>query len=155
MGRRNLYSGSLVLVIATVALPALAQTANFEALELARGFSRSEAVVSGHTGGNFSLDQIAVRDSQGQRCMGFGSQTPDHMMTLREDFGPLSLTVNSGGNDTTLVVQGPNNWLLCGDDSGQGKDAMVQAEAWPAGTYRVWIGSFQPGERWRYRLMAQ
>jgi len=146
--------GLALLLLGAGALPALAQQANFGSLHLAAGFNRSEAVVSGHTGGSFSLDRLAARDSQGNRCLGFGSPTPDHIMTLDEELGPLSLAVHSGGNDTMLVVQGPGG-VLCGDDGSRGKDAIVTAERWPAGTYRIWVGSLQPGDRWRYRLMAQ
>ncbi|NJL00268.1 MAG: hypothetical protein HC910_06720 [Spirulinaceae cyanobacterium SM2_1_0] len=156
MARRNRFYGLLLsLLLGSAALPALAQQANFDSLQLAGGFSRSDATVSGNTGGSFSLDRIAAHDSHGQRCMGFGSERPDHIMTLTEDLGAMSLAVHSGGNDTTLIVQGPGNLLLCGDDGHHGQDAHVQASQWPRGTYRVWVGSLQPGERWRYRLTAQ
>ncbi len=156
MARHHRFSSLLLgLALASAALPALAQSANFGSLQLATGFSRAEATVSGHTGGRFPLDRLAARDRQGNRCLGYGSETPDHIITLTDDFNPMALFVRSGDNDTTLMVKGPNGMLLCGDDSGSSPDAMVRAERWPAGTYRVWVGSLQPGQRWRYRLTAQ
>jgi hypothetical protein len=41
--------------------------------------------------------------------------------------------------DTTIIVRGPGgSW--CNDDS-QGKNAGIAGE-WLAGTYNVWVGSF-------------
>ncbi len=143
---------SVLLLVGS--LPVLAQQANFAPLHLAREGEQISGQVTGSTGGAFSLANIAPRDRHGNPCLGFGSPTPDHLMILEENLDRLTLTVHSGGKDTTLVIQGPNNTIRCGDDGGSGEDASVQDTNWEAGTYQVWVGSFEASQRWRYRLVA-
>jgi hypothetical protein len=145
----------LPLVIALITTPVLAQTGNFGQLTLALGFKKGQAVVTGHTGGAYSLSSIANKDYQNNPCIGFGDPNPDHIMVLENDFSNLTLSVASGGNDTTLVVRGPDGIVRCGDDTGSKKDASIESENWPQGTYEVWIGSFEAGKSWNYRLVAQ
>lgn len=142
------------LVLSLGSLPVFAQEANFSPLYVARGGSAASASVTGQTGGAFSLANLGGRDRAGNRCLGFGSPTPDHIMVLEEDFDHLSLTVHTGGNDTTLVIQNPDQSFRCGDDGGSGQDAKIEDNQWSAGTYRIWVGSLEAGQRWRYRLSA-
>ncbi len=144
----------LGLTTATVA-PALAESANFDTLNLSPGFSRADGTVRGFTGGSYSLSSIANRDRDGTRCLGFGDTQPDHIMVLQKDFSQLQLKVDTQGKDTTLVVKGPNNTTLCGDDTGSSKDASINASKWPAGTYEVWVGTFDANARWKYTLTVQ
>ncbi|HEY9861041.1 MAG TPA: hypothetical protein V6D16_16155 [Candidatus Obscuribacterales bacterium] len=144
----------LGLTTATVA-PALADSANFGALNLSPGFSRADGTVRGFTGGSYSLSSIANRDREGNRCLGFGDTQPDHIMVLQKDFAQLQLKVDTQGKDTTLVIKGPNNSILCGDDTGSSKDASLSATKWPAGTYEVWVGTFDANARWKYTLTVQ
>jgi len=77
-------------------------------------------------------------------------------MVLQQDFSNLSVLVNTGGKDTTLVVQGPNDQSVrCGDDTGSSKDASVQGSNWSAGTYRIWVGSFESGQRLDYTITVR
>jgi hypothetical protein len=142
------------LVGAPVA-PTLAESANFEALNLSPGFSRADGIVRGFTGGAYSLPSIANRDREGKRCLGFGDTQPDHIMVLQKNFARLQLQVNTQGKDTTLVVKGPNNTIFCGDDTGASKDASLAATNWPAGTYEVWVGTFDANNRWKYTLTVR
>lgn len=142
-------------VIALGAAPALAQSANFDTLTLTPGFGASDAAVSGFTGGSVALASIANRDVAGTLCLGYADSAPDHILVLQEDFDRLTLQVDSGGNDTTLLIQGPNNGTIrCGDDTGRNKDASVRSTNWGAGEYRVWVGSFDPNTRYDYTLRA-
>ncbi len=52
--------------------------------------------------------------------------------------------------DTTLVVQKPDGTYLCNDD-GEELNPIVSG-AFPAGTYKVWIGSYEQGTNSRYTL---
>jgi hypothetical protein len=55
--------------------------------------------------------------------------------------------------DTTLVVEGPDNQIYCSDDSSQGgKEAELVLTNLKAGNYKVWIGAFEPGAGFRYTL---
>lgn len=147
--------GAVLGLVATFAtVPSFAQTANFESLSLSPGFAR--ASTRGYTQGAFSLSNIALRDRNGNLCLGYADSAPDHIMELQQDFAQLSIVINSGGNDTTLVIQGPNDGTVrCGDDTGRNKDASIEDTNWRAGTYRVWVGAFEPGTRYNYTLTVE
>lgn len=142
------------LMAALVGLPVLAG-ANFAQLNLSPNFERQQARVLGHTGGSFSLSSLASRDYRNQPCIGFGDPEPDHIMVLEDNFESLRLQVNSGGNDTTILVQAPDGTIRCGDDTGSKKDASIEDINWIAGSHKVWIGSFEPSQSWDYRLSVR
>lgn len=154
---QRLYGGGVIALIAALsATPVLSQAANFDNLTLAPGFPKAAAQVSGYTGGGYSLSSIANSDRNNKPCIGFGDPMPDHIMVLQQDFSNLSVLVNTGGKDTTLVVQGPNDQSVrCGDDTGSSKDASVQGSNWSAGTYRIWVGSFESGQRLDYTITVR
>ncbi|WP_421656616.1 hypothetical protein [Leptothermofonsia sp. ETS-13] len=80
---------------------------------------------------------------------------PDHILVLQQFFPKLSLRVNSGGSDTTLVVQGPDGVIRCGDDTGSKKDASITDTEWSAGSYKVWVGTSTPGVKRNYTLTVR
>ena len=79
-------------------------------------------------------------------------------MVLESKFSQLSVAVNSG-KDTTLVIRGPNNLILCGDDTktskGVTKDASVKVSNLPPGEYSIWVGAMKEGQRWNYSLTVR
>lgn len=153
---RRLYGGGVIALIAALsATPVLSQAANFGTLTLSPGFVPGSAVTNGNTGGTYSLPSIANRDRNKKPCIGFGSETPDHIIVLEKDFPRLIIRVNSRGKDTTLLIRGPNNLILCGDDAGSRKDASVEATNLKAGRYEVWVGSIEAGQRWNYNLSVR
>lgn len=145
----------LIVLIATLsAIPAIAQEALYGTFSLQPGFRRE--AVNGFTGGSHSLaEQFSNQDAEGNDCLGYGDTSPDFTMVLESELPQLTLQVNSGGNDTTLVVQGPDGTVRCGDDTGANEDASIAAQNWPAGSYNLWVGSFMPAQRWNYRLSAR
>ncbi len=145
----------IALIAALSATPVLSQGTNPGNLSLAPGFPKGSGVVTGQTGGSYSLPSIANKDSNGNACLGYGYSTPSHVIVLQQNFSNLSLKLRSGG-DTTVVVRGPNSQTIrCGDDSGSSKDASVQGSNWQAGTYEVWVGSIDAGQRLDYTLTVQ
>ncbi len=133
---------------------AIAQTANFDGFTL--DGTKKTASVGGSTGGSVSIPAIiGSSDRSGNKCLGFGDSKPDHLMTLTQAVTKLNLKVNSSGRDTTIVIQGPEGELRCGDDTGSKKDASFSGNNWSAGTYKIWVGSMAPGDRGNYRLSAQ
>ncbi|MDY6785885.1 MAG: hypothetical protein SW833_25605 [Cyanobacteriota bacterium] len=142
------------LAVLFVAAPVFAQNGNFDPLRLRAGFG--QAAVNGFTGGSVSFsERFGSRDRNNNQCLGFGDTNPDHIMVLENDLAYLKLRVNSNRNDTTLVIQSLNNGTLrCGDDTGPNPDASIEDFNVPAGTYNVWVGSVEPGQRWNYRLSA-
>lgn len=146
----------LTLMTALVATPAIAQVSNFNRLTLAVGFEKTAAVVTGHTGGAYSLASIANSDRANRPCIGYGDPNPDHIMVLENNFPKLKLQVDSGGKDTTLVIRGPNqNTIRCNFGTDDDKDAKIEDLNWQAGQYEIWVGSMNSGQRVNYRLSAQ
>ena len=72
-------------------------------------------------------------------------------MVLNGNFNQLKLQVKSG-KDTTLLVKGPGKQLFCADDTSQGADAGFVAQKLKAGRYSVWVGTSEPGQKYRYTL---
>ena len=151
--RRSLFLlGSLTMLLS--AYPVAAQSANFEGITLS-AYPPTTASVGGRTVGSFALSNIAGSDANGNFCTGYADTNPDHILTLESDFPNLTITVDSG-QDTTLLIQGPNdNTIYCGQDiSRSNLDAQVTHENWQAGTYRIWVGAHEQGERFSYTLTA-
>ncbi len=144
--------GSLITI---PIVPAIAEPSNLNRLILVAGFNQSLTIVTGHTGGTYSLASITNRDKYGNPCMGYSDPKPDHTMILQNDFEQLSLIVNSGGKDTTLVIKGPNNDIRCAFGRQQTRDALIKDKNWQQGQYEIWVGSMQPRQRKGYRLSVQ
>ena len=144
----------LAATCAIAALPVLAETVNFGTLTLSRGFDSPTAVLRGSTGGSYSLSAIANVDRHKNKCLGFATPTPDHIIVLQQNFSKLTIQVNSGGKDTTLLVQS-SSAVRCGDDTGQNKDAGIVDSDWQAGTYRIWVGTLEPGVKSNYTISVQ
>lgn len=139
----------------TTALPTLAQQVNFESFTLSEAVPTAD--VSGFTNGISALSNLAGRDRNGNICTGFADTNPDHIMVLQQDFPSLTLQVDSGGNDTSLMVQGPSDGTVrCGEDiDRRNPDAIIQDSSWSAGTYRIWVGSHNQGQRYSYSLSTR
>jgi hypothetical protein len=147
--------GVIVLLTALSATPVLAQKANFGNLTIAPGFPAGAAQVAGQTGGSYSLPSIANSDRNKKPCIGFASETPDHILVLEKDFSNLTVQINSRGKDTTLLIKGPGNTIYCGDDTGLRKDASIEATNLKAGKYEIWVGSIEATQRWNYILTVR
>lgn len=131
-----------------------AKAANFGQLAIAPNFDSTNAVLTGYTGGSYSLTAIATRDQNGTACIGYSDVNPDHVVVLQQDFSQLTLEVDSGGNDTTLVVKGPGNTIRCAFGSRSQPDAILAGEDWEAGEYKVWVGSIDANRQLDYTLSA-
>jgi pectate lyase len=146
---KNWLFWSLILAV----YPASAQNANFGTLTLTS--DRAIGSISGTTGGSTSLPAIvSSTDLHSNPCLGFGDPTPDHILVLQNNFPKLKLQV-SGGPDTTLVVQGSDGSVRCGDNIGSRRDANMVDTNWSAGSYRVWVGTATPGVRRNYTLTVR
>ncbi|MEM1280428.1 MAG: hypothetical protein AAF827_15985 [Cyanobacteria bacterium P01_D01_bin.6] len=152
--RRPLVTLSSFALLVGVS-PVLAQTANSEGMTLS-AYPPVTDTVTGNIVGSFSLANIAGSDQNGNLCAGFADANPDHILTLESDFPSLTITVDSG-EDTTLLVQGPDdNSIRCGQDiSRSNLDAQVSETNWQAGSYRIWVGAHNQGQRFSYSLTVQ
>ncbi|NJM96315.1 MAG: hypothetical protein HC800_03085 [Phormidesmis sp. RL_2_1] len=114
--------------------------------------TQGEAEVRGVTAGSYNLTQLAARDRQRKVCLGYGSEQPDYSFVLTEARSRLRIAIDSNEEDTTLLVQGPRG-IDCNDNARRGdRDAAIGGQDWPEGEYRVWVGSFNPGDRLDYIL---
>ncbi len=149
------YHYLLGMAIASIiALPAVADDSLFGEINLSPGFNRTAK--NGFTGGTHSFTEQFNRDREGNLCVGYGDITPDYILTIAEDLPQLTLEVDSGGNDTTIVIQDRDrNIIYCGDDFNNSPDARLNYDNFPAGTYQIWIGSFDPNQRWNYDFIAR
>jgi hypothetical protein len=142
-----------ILFSLTSVLPALAEIREFSQLTMILGFNTSTGIVTGNTGGSYSLSSIANTDINGNVCIGYGDPEPDHKMVLEKDFSHLKLQLNSHGSNTTLVVKGPDrNTIRCNFGDNDIEDAAIEDKNWKAGTYQIWVGSLENDRRTSYVL---
>jgi hypothetical protein len=147
------WSSILAGLVAFSAISVEAQPANFGTLTL--NAQTTSGVLAGSTGGSTSLPAIVSnRDGNNNKCLGFADPKPDHILVLQQPFSQLKLSINNGGNNTTIVTSGPNNTIRCSSDS-DSKDATLEDTNWQAGTYQVWVGSIESGDRHNYRLTVR
>ena len=145
--------GILLTAIALVSPAAIAQESNFGRLAL--NSNQISGTLRGTTGGSASLPAIiSNRDRNNRKCLGFGDPKPDHILILEKPFPTLTLQIRST-TDTTLVVQGPNGVIRCGDGTGTDKNASITDNSWQEGSYKVWIGTAEPGTQRDYTLTVQ
>jgi hypothetical protein len=155
--RLQFRCGWMLAILTTItATPVIAETANFGTFNLSTNLNSAQATVQGFTGGSYSLSAISNRDREQKACIGFADPNPDHIMVLEKDFSQLTIQVDSNNNDTTLLIQGPDQKTIrCGDDTGKIKDASVSDRNWKSGTYRIWVGTFNSGVKRDYTLKVE
>ncbi|MGV3577441.1 peptidase S1 [Brevundimonas sp.] len=130
---------ALAGVLAAVAAPAFAQNAGLEP-----NFGSANLTV-GFTPDPWSIDVVAGGDRDaarlGRGCVGKISDAPDFRLTYEAGSLPLVFRTRSG-DDTTLVVNGPDGRWSCDDDSFGDGDAEVRFNRPQSGVYDVWIGTY-------------
>ena len=152
--KRLKWGGLLSLVAVLSAVPVWAQSANFGSLTLSA--DKAAGTLTGTTGGSTSLPAIvAGSDKDNNQCLGFADPKPDHILTLQQKMPHLRLQVNSGGADTTIVIQSASGEVRCGDNTGAKLDASIDDTDWQPGSYRIWVGSKTPGVRRDYTLRVR
>jgi len=133
-----MVAGALFIEALAQAQPAQSQQI-FENVTIGSKFSPDPMTIKGISGGSVAARSVAGRaETPTGPCVGFVDQPPDHTIVLTSFFNYLSLQVESP-EDTTLVISGPGgSW--CNDDL-QGKNPGIAGQ-WLAGTYKVWVGSY-------------
>jgi hypothetical protein len=123
-------------------------------IRISSGFAPNQAQADGITAGVYGISNIASRDRNGNLCLGYAESTPDHILVLTDSFEHLTISVDSNGADTTLLIQGPNDATIrCNDNADRSSpDATIDDIDWASGTYRVWVGAFDQGAQHDYVL---
>lgn len=151
-------AGAVAVTALAFGSVAIAQSGSGEDIAISPGFLPDPQEVSYVSGGN--TDASDVYDShgvQGGPCRGYiNHPTPDHYMILQDDFDYLKVWLETEEplqHDTTLIIDGPGDVLLCDDDSGQGLNEMIDAQGWPSGRYEIYVGTYgSDSEHHRYEL---
>ncbi|MRG95491.1 hypothetical protein [Polyangium spumosum] len=78
-------------------------------------------------------------------CNGYIPVEHDFNVEITERRASMLLYTRSD-KDLVLVVKLPDGSYRCDDDSGGASQPQIQITNPPLGTYRVWIGVFNPGD---------
>ena len=136
---KRLSALALACALAVTAMPAAAQDssqpANFGSARLSVGFTPDPYSVDVVAGGSIDASRL------GNGCVGKISSAPDFKLTYTAGSLPLVFRTRSG-EDTTLVVNGPDGRWSCDDDSFGDGDAEVRFSRPQSGVYDVWIGTY-------------
>jgi hypothetical protein len=123
----------------------------FEDLAIAPNFTPKAIELRGISGGSVETQKTSGRKvTETGGCIGFVDAAPDHKITLAKPFRYLKLQVKSSG-DTVLLLRGPGgSW--CSDDVSD-RNPMISGD-WLAGTYEVWVGSYEENSSFPYLLQV-
>ena len=116
---------------------------NFGTISIAPGFTPDPHIVSGTSGGSANAADLSAE------CAGQISATPDHLLVAGGTFTNLRVMAFSE-TDVTLVVQRPDGTYLCDDDTEETNPIVDGTFA--AGTYKIWVGSYNADTNGRYTL---
>lgn len=128
---------SMSMLAATVSIAAIVpwpSPAHAEPIALGPGFSEP-LVRSGTSGGPSNTD-----------C-GFLASSPNHQLTVSQDFGSLRVAVQ-GGDGMTLLVSGPSGRFCIPAANG----VAQMPGYWSAGTYDIYVGDRSANARQSYQL---
>jgi hypothetical protein len=121
----------------------------FEDIAIAPNAVPKALELRGISGGGIETQKKSGRKvTETGECIGFIDVEPDHKITLTKPFKYLKLQVKSSG-DTIMLVRGPGgSW--CSDDVSD-RNPEISGD-WLAGTYEVWIGSYEENTSFPYLL---
>ncbi len=107
---------------------------------------RGERVVRARALGRYSSSQLGLPSA----CPGFWSGEPQHYVTLPHDMDYLRVEI-AARTDTTLAVVTPDGQVWCDDDSAGNQNPRLEGR-FPAGTYAIYVGTYERGDRTHYAL---
>lgn len=115
----------------------------FRGRRLRRGFLPDPQQDGARAGGGIDVRLL------GASCLGFVDAAPSHVLTLRNDFDYFRVQLGGEGR-ATLVLRTPGGRYLC--SASTDSEPFVDQEAWPAGDYRIWVGSQDADDHPEYRI---
>lgn len=130
-------------------LPNASDVFLFQDLILSAAFTPDPQYLRGIAGGmEAAATQAGIDRTPTGPCVGQINTLPNHRIYLQDFFESLRLRVISEG-DTTIVIRGPGG-TWCNDDY-DGRNAGIAGQ-WLAGTYEIWVGSYDSGTFSPYEL---
>jgi hypothetical protein len=146
---------SQISQLSQISQPSKKSITLFQNLTLSTKFTPDPQTLSGISGGTEEMQkQSGAAKTETGSCIGFIDSTPDHQIILSTTFDYLQLKVSSTG-DTVLLIKGPGG-AWCNDDQiSQNNQSDRNPEitgAWLAGTYQVWVGSYEAKASFPYLL---
>lgn len=123
---------------------------NFGTRALAPGFTPDPVSIPVTSGGSLDASTLGL----GEGCRGFVTSQPDFNLVMSESSPTLRVYVDRAQRraDTTLIINLPDGRWVCNDDSYGGTNPSIDLPNAGAGTYNVWIGSYQAGVMARAKL---
>lgn len=132
--KTNRFLSMLVATISIATIVPWASPSRAEQIALGPGFSEP-LVRSGVSGGSNNTD-----------C-GFLAGSPNHQLSVAQDFGSLRVEVK-GGDGMTLLVSGPSGRFCIPAANG----VAQMPGYWSAGTYDIYVGDRSANARQNYQL---
>ena len=115
-------------------------------VEIQTGFEPDPYMMRGHAAGRIPSRRLGLPDA----CPGFWTNQPQHVVSL--PYGMRYFRVDTiSRQDTTLAIVTPDGQVWCDDDSAGNYNARLEGQ-FPAGTYAVYVGTYQRGRRANYRI---
>ncbi|MEO1040498.1 MAG: peptidase S1 [Pseudomonadota bacterium] len=111
----------------------------YGSVSLEGGFTPDPYTVSLDAGG-----PIDAGAQIGGDCVGYVADAPDFRLQFSAGSLPLILSVAST-EDTTLVINGPDESWHCDDDGGDGLNPSVRFSSPQSGQYDIWVGAYGGG----------
>ncbi|MFK7999365.1 MAG: hypothetical protein AB8H86_07195 [Polyangiales bacterium] len=112
---------------------------------LARGFMPDPKIVMGNVTGTVAASAM------GPGCTGYVGVAPTHTLVLQSDSPGMRVMARST-TDLMLAIRRPDGTVICNDDgTGQGFNPLV-AQPFTAGTYQIYVGTYQANTSAAYRL---
>lgn len=109
-------------------------------LDMQAGFALDPFLVSLNGGGEVDASTL------GETCVGYINDKPVLTATWAGAVDALRIFFYSD-SDSTLVIQRPDGSYVCADDVDENVlDAELVAEQPAAGTYKIWVGSYEPDQ---------
>ena len=145
MRRTFLFLAAATAIFSTTASAQdVGRAPSFGTINLSAGFADDPRIVNVTAGGQRSANGL------GDGCVGSIANSPDVRVNYQAGSLPLIFSVASG-EDTTLVINGPDGRWYCNDDT-DGVNPVVRFEPADSGQYDVYIGHYGTGRGIAARL---
>lgn len=134
--KRQHYTLFLTTTLATILFGLTATRLLAETISVSGGLS-NPITTQGQSGGNVNSNDC-----------GFIPSTPQEVINVTQRMNYLRVSVDSAGNNSTLLVDGPNGRFCILADSGSQPSL---SGVWMPGEYKIYVGD-QQGESHQYTL---